>query len=385
MRTREGRLDVGATLKRAVGDALVAICRSQTPAVPDAPGVALDVVAAARYHRIAPLVHVALREQRPDLAGLLKSDRDEALFHHLRVSAILADIARQLDGIAWLSFKGPMLSEFAHPIPGLRFYKDIDVLVSPTDFRSACHGLLAAGWVPLLADSSLGSAEFPGELPLGNAQGIVLDLHWSMVVMRRTRRHFFGDARSLLDRRMPVSLGPARLWALSPADALVHVCHHAALIGATKLGHVLDADQLSRQVEDWDEVVERAEQWGAGVQVAAVLGRAHHLLGSPIPAGMDRRLGLGTAMGRFTAEIDHRFPIQELRRDESWTRLLTRSLKRTVTGTAAEVGRRVMSGTLHRLLPARDSSAFTPATSVVLEDFLDRVTATGAAPSGRSG
>lgn len=364
-------------LPLGVDAALVDVCRGAPPTLPDGPGIIDEVAAGARYHRIAPLVHVALRESHPDVAAALKEDRSRALMNHLRTTALLGGVAGELDGIDWLAFKGPMLSEFAHPVPGLRFYKDLDLLVGPEQLRVTCDRLIASGWRIILSDESLLSDELPGEVALVNPAGIVMDLHWSMVVMRSVRQRFSVSADALLARRIPVTIGPARLWALSPADAVVHVCQHAALIGATKLGHVLDADQLARQVEDWDDVVARAEDWGAGVQVAAVLGRGHRLLGTPIPADLEARLGLGSGMRRVLATIDARWPIQSLRQDASWVRLVTRGLRPGLASTAAAVVGRAAKGALHRLSRKDVAGPREPASPEVIDTYLARVEAAG--------
>lgn len=363
--------------QRAVDSALVEVCLGRSPELPsDEAGIA-DFVAGARYHRVAPLANVALRKTRPEVASRLQQDRDAALMNHLRMSALLGGIGKVLDGLPWLVFKGPVLSEFAHPIPGLRFYKDLDLLVAPGDFRVACRRLFDAGWQVVVGDDSLESEEFPGEIPLVDRNGIVMDLHWSMLVMKSVRGRFQVDAGPLLERRVPATIGPAAISVLDPADALVHVCHHAALIGATKLGHVLDADQLARQVTDWDALAARARQWGATVQVAVVLGRARRLFGSPVPADLDRRLGLGAGLSKAMALADRTWPIESLRRDASLIRLLTRALRPTLPRTAGVVLRRAGQGVVTRLgrrAPGKPRSAADP---LVIDAYLTRVEALG--------
>lgn len=361
----------------------MAVCRGTPPRLPEGADVARDFVAATRYHRISPLAHVALRESHPDVAAMLRADRDEAMLNHLRTSALLGGIGQTLGDIDWLVFKGPVLAEFAHPVPGLRFYKDLDLLVSAADFPAACHRLFDAGWQLLVGDDSLLGSELAGEVPLVDAHGIVMDLHWSMVVMSSVRRRFDVSAEDLLARRQQRRIGPAAVSVLSPADALVHVCQHAALIGATKLGHVLDADQLARQVKDWDDVAERAVHWGAEVQVAAVLGRAARLLGTPVPEGFDRRLGLGRAMTRVMAWVDHAWPVQSLRQDASWVRLITRALRPGPLRTAGTVLARSARGVRNRMRRRSAPPARKPATAEAINTYLARVTAaTAVVPAG---
>lgn len=360
----------------AVDAALIDVCRVGSPDLPTEIAAVEEFVSAARHHRIGALAHVVMRKSRPDVGALLKPDRDAALMYHLRMCALLAAVARILDDIPWAVFKGPVLSEFAHPFPGLRFYKDLDVLVAPRDFRRAYDRLFDAGWRTLVGNSSLARGELPGELPLGDAtHGILLDLHWSMVVMKSRRANFSVEAEALLERRVPVAIGPARVSILDPVDALVHVCQHAALIGATRLGHVLDADQLARQVEDWTAVIDTAERWRARAQVAAVLGRAQRLFGTPVPDDLARSLRIGPGMRAALALVDDYRPIASLRRDESWVRMFTKAATPSLITTVGNILGKAGPAMRSRWGSADAVSPPTSADADVLDAFFSRVEA----------
>lgn len=367
-----GRIARGSQVDRA----LVEACLGSAADLPSDAAAVADFVAGARFHRIAPLAHAALQRSRPDIADQLRRDRDRALLNHLQMTARLGALSRQLEGIEWVVFKGPMLSEFAHPIRGLRFYKDLDLLVSPGDFRATCERLLEGGWRIVFGNESLQSEEFPGEIPLINEQGIVIDLHWSMQVMKSVRGHYAVTADQLLARRVPVEIGPVALSALDPLDALVHVCQHAALAGATRLGHLLDADQLARGCSDWDELAARARQWRASVQVAAVLLRARQAFDTPLPPDLAQRLDVGGALAKAMALLDRGVPAQTLRRDESWVRLATRSLRPTLAQTVGVGVRRGVLGVADRFRrPAPTQPRSTPDQRVI-DAYLTRVEAT---------
>jgi len=203
---------------------------------------------------------------------------------------------------------------------------------------------------------------------------VVLDLHWSMMVMKSLRGRFRVEAAPLLARRVPVTLGPTSLWALDPVDALIHVCHHAALAGATKLGHLLDADQLARQVTDWDAVVVRARQWRATAEVAIVLGRASRRFDTPVPVDLDRRLGLARWLSFALVRIDETWPIESLRHDESWVRLITRSLRPGLINTVVAMTRRVAKGVWVRA-QASPQKRRKPPRAELVEAYLSRVDA----------
>lgn len=360
------------TDRQVVDAALVAVCSGKEPKLTDNPAIIDDFVVGARFHRIAPLAHVALRKSQPGVAELIRGDRDKALLNHLRMTALLSGVAKVLDDIDWVVFKGPVLSEFAHPVPGLRFYKDLDLLVAPKDFKVAYHRLFDAGWRVVVGNESLLSDEFPGEIPLINA-GVVLDLHWAMQVMKSVRGRFSLTAEGLLERRTFVALGPARVSVLASEDALIHVCQHAALGGATRLGHLLDADQLARQVTHWQPLIERARAWGAEVQVGLVLGRARRLFGTPVPADLEGQLGLTSAMATLLRVVDTRWPAAQLRRDESWVRLVTRASRRSVPLTSAVALQRAAHGVVQRLHPRRPQHPRSAPDPQVIEQYLTSV------------
>src|SRR5699024_7504388 len=119
---------------------------------------------ALRYHRLAPLAHVLLRDTEPVLARRLKSDRDRAITVHLCATEVLRQFADLTADIPWVVFKGPALSELAHPVPGLREYQDLDLLVAPSDLRHVSERLLDAGWSVLDYDDMLTASQVAGEI-----------------------------------------------------------------------------------------------------------------------------------------------------------------------------------------------------------------------------
>ena len=360
-------------LRRAVGAVCVDICRGRPPAVPDLPGTAEELVRAVRFHRIAPLAHVALRGARPDLAALLREDRDRALVHHVRVTTSLAAIGSTLGDLRWAVFKGPVLSESLHPVPGLRSYGDLDLLVAPTDLREAGERLLAAGWHVLASPDDLLNGQVTGEVELGRDGGAVVDLHWSLVLSETLRRRFPVPTEEVLARSTPLMIGPVEVRTFDPADTLVHLCHHAAFSGAVRLLHLLDVDQAARRIEDWDQVARRAASWGAGAQVALVLARAGRVLGTPVPAHLDRRLGVSRAFGPLTSAVDVAWPVPTVRGEASWPRLVARVARPSAAATAARAVQNAVLGAVNRARPEAPTGRPEPARREDVEAWISAV------------
>jgi hypothetical protein len=369
----DGSAEADRRTRRAVSDLLVAAGRGDRGLDSPGPGARPDLVRAARYHRVAPLVHLALRDHAPQDAALLRPDRDHAMGVHIRATIMLDEFGGILEDIEWVTFKGPFLSETAHPAQGLRTYHDVDTLVDPSDLREVAGRLLAAGWTVADYDDMLRNPQTPGEMHWVSPSGLLMDLHWSMINMAVRRARFAVPTRELLDRRTPVALGLNRAWALSPADALVHVCLHAALTGANRLLLLVDADRLAAQIEDWDEVGRRARTWRAEPHVALVLARARHVLGtSPAPEDLSRRLGLSGAFDALTAVVDRAAPVPHARQEPGLARLVARAAQPGAARTVAAAGHNALLGVRERArrTPAVPKAARLPADEAALEVYL---------------
>jgi hypothetical protein len=194
------RSRVSRARRRATSAVLVSICRGEDVRPPHqiSPD---DIVQAVRHHRVAPLAHVALRTSAPALAAPLQEDRDRAFAVHLGATAVLDDLHHILGELPWVVFKGSVLSEHAHPIPGLRAYQDIDVLVDPRDLRDVTTRLAAVGWELLDYDHMLRLIDVPGEMHWRSPVGLQVDLHWSMINMASRRQRFTVPTADLLGRR----------------------------------------------------------------------------------------------------------------------------------------------------------------------------------------
>lgn len=337
--------------ERAVSELLLAVCRDEVTAAAAA-AEPEAVVRAARHHRVSPLAHVRLREHAPAAAELLRADRDMAKSLHIRAAMLLAQVDELFGDVPWVVFKGPVLSELAHPVRGLRPYGDLDLLVAPQDLRRVSEVLLAAGWEVGDYEDMLRNPEVPGEMHWFTPAGVPVDLHWAMVNMRSRRRLFTIPTEDLLAHRRRVRIGLAEAWTMDAADTLVHVALHAALAGANRLTWMLDIDQLARQVEDWRPVARRARQWGAHAQVALALRRATATLGTPVPAAVHRALGVPVPLRGLMDAVDRRWPVAAQREDASVSRLVSRAVRPGTARTAAQVVRNAGQGVVDRVRPA---------------------------------
>ncbi|PYG00685.1 Uncharacterised nucleotidyltransferase [Georgenia satyanarayanai] len=367
--------------RRAVGDLLVAVCRGEIATAPPLPTDA--VVAAVRHHRVSPLAHVRLREAAPAVAEVLRPDREGAKSLHIRATMLLGQVGQLLGDVPWVVFKGPVLSQLAHPVPGLRPYGDLDLLVAPHTLRAVSEVLLGAGWRVGDYEDMLRNPQTPGEMHWFTPAGIQVDLHWAMINTQARRRQFTVSTEDILGRRRRVGVGLGQAWTMDEADTLVHVCLHAALAGANRLGWMVDVDQLARQVQDWTPVAARAAEWGAQPQVALALRRATATLGTPVPARVHDLLGTSRPQRLLLDAVDRLSPVARLQQDASVSRLVARAVGRGAARTLTQVARNAGQGVVDRLRPAPSAAPVrTTAGTAALESYLAAVEAGAPVPAG---
>ncbi|MGH3354164.1 MAG: nucleotidyltransferase family protein [Nocardioides sp.] len=295
--------------ERMLESALVALCTGAEVDLSEDVVPPEDLAAAARFHRIAPLAHARLAARHPGYAAGLLLDRHLAMMRHLRASTAIGVVARTLDDVPWLVYKGPALSEVAHPVAGLRTYGDIDLLVPPGQLRTAVDRLAEAGWSAVRKVDWFRLDMVPGEVDLMRPGWESLDLHWSPMLTRELRTRFPVSTDEVVARRTALDLGGVPAWTMDAADTLVHVCYHGAGTGAVKLGYLVDADRAAHRVEDWDAVVARARASGTAGHLLVVLGRAHAVLGTPLPDRLAKDLGLGTGFMALQRMVDTWWPV----------------------------------------------------------------------------
>lgn len=324
--------------RQSVGSALLAICTGSPVELMDDSEVSDAFLKAVVHHRLAPLAHVALRDSRPELAAQLRPLRDQMLYHHLRVVATLEQVAEQFNEVPWVAFKGPILSETAHPAPGIRWYQDLDLLVDPRDLRQLFGRLFGYGWQLMDTDAMLGDPSFGGEVSFRTPWDTFVDLHWATTNSAALRARFPVPVADLMGRRVTVPVAGIEVPTLEEIDTLVYLCLHACLTGATRLLHLLDIDQFIRRVTDPDQLIPRALAWGAGAPVGLVLGRARRMLGTPVPDDLYRRLKLSPGFPGLMALIDRGWPVSQVWSASSMPRRIAMNVRASALHTVGLVG-----------------------------------------------
>ena len=238
-----------------------------------------DVVALARRHRVAGQLGPAF-----DAAGLPVPDgvvdvRRRTMIGHLQKLQTLRRATAALDraGVTAVVVKGPVLASAWYGDPAARAYHDLDLLVAPAAFGAAIDTLHEAGFTERNRNWSGYRALGMGEVPMQDGT-VELDLHWHLVTFASDRSSFGFRTDDLLERRMPVELGPVAADRLADDDTVAHTVLHAGLAGARLLIHHRDVQVVTARVER-GAAARRMKELGVGRLGRATLARVGRTLG----------------------------------------------------------------------------------------------------------
>ena len=277
-------------------------------------GVWNQLPSAAAFHRVSPAAFVALRESKcvsSQVLETLHTGYEAGLRHHLLCCQVLGDVAARLDraGYRFVAIKGPVLAETVYPRPDLREYADVDLLVRPAEFRDVLQILERLGGNVIERNWDLCLGLLKGELNIAVPEGVVVDLHWSLLYNDEMRKAFSYCDQELLTRSRSASLGESVVSVPDETDQLLHLCVHACLAGGHRLGWLQDIRRAAtRRSIDWSVFWARARANRLELAAAVALDHVNRCFGSAFPVAVPT-----SAWRRLVASLDrHRPP-------ENWT------------------------------------------------------------------
>lgn len=204
------------------------------------------------------------------------------------------------EGIRLVALKNSGIARGLHTTLASTPMGDVDVLVSPQEFRRA-HSILEGLGFELddrspFAVSDIEDAEAHGgaeyRVALRDGTELWFELQWRPVAGRWIRPDQEPRAEELLERSVPMPETAARM--LAPEDNLLQVCLHTAkhsYVRAPGFRLHTDVDRIAHYCEiDWDSFCEQVERAGLRTAVYLSLVIPKRLLGSDIPEGVLQRL-----------------------------------------------------------------------------------------------
>ncbi|MDB2262059.1 nucleotidyltransferase family protein [Halorubrum ezzemoulense] len=260
-----------------------------------------DVLTLAGGHGIVPLLNESIsgiEELVPrEYAQTVQSRCRSRALENIRYVERLHDLndAFRENQIRVIPYKGPVVAEVAYGSISCRWFSDLDFLVIEEDPLDA-HGVLQdqgykqtefAGIPPSkLVNGSI--FQWEGEFHFLNERDeIPIDLRHQFVGKYRNAEGLFSD---LWERRTSVSLAGESVPALSPEDRVVLLLAHGTKHGWCRLSWVCDVALLLQQDIQWNDIIDRAAQYGWKTAVLLGIAVAAELAEIDVPRSVRRQI-----------------------------------------------------------------------------------------------
>jgi hypothetical protein len=249
----------------------------------------------AARHGVAAFVREATVREGislpPFVAEGLRNATLAQIAHVARLDAAMTRVlaSSSTAGIPTVILKGPILSRIVYPVPGLRPYSDIDLMVKPADEGRAVAALLACGLEEVPHGAEVLRQAHAHHVHEGNAfhrvfmdpgRGVMVELHLDALQMGLRPAH--EEARWSRVREVPELPGALML---SLEDQIIQLSVHVHKHGFDRLIWLKDLDLIVREYGaelDWPMILASARAEGVDSSVWYSLWLATELFMTPV-------------------------------------------------------------------------------------------------------
>ena len=250
-----------------------------------------SLIPLASIHGLLPLLARTVHQTCADLvpAEICQSLRDDLQRNAHRNLALASELIRlsaalRAAGVVAIAYKGPALAVAAYGDIGLRYFRDLDLVVRPADVDRSRRILGAFGYTESRCPeqtSALLRLWSGGQLPFYRGDEIV-ELHWQIAP-----RCISFDLDGAWARARRAQIGGGEITTFALEDVLLILCVHGAKHLWERLAWIRDvAGLIARQEIDWPELFARAISAGARRMLVMGLLLADDLFGAPLPAAV---------------------------------------------------------------------------------------------------
>ena len=277
---------------------LLEVARATPPAAqPIPPGLDWDeVLRLAEPHGMEPLLFRRLPKDDIPRAvwSRIAATQEENAKRNLAATAELIALLHDLEaaGIPAISYKGPVLALQLYGDVSARRFGDLDIMVRPSQVRTARDVLRARGYV---TEMELPGWQFDRFVQIQKEIAFIhrdtlqeVDLQWTV-----TERSFAlrWDLRRMWERTASVDVAGTPVCTFAPNDLALVLCVHGTTHLWERLGWVADLGALLAACEvDWAAVLEDARRVGAERMVLTSLRLADLITTCGIPDGAAPRI-----------------------------------------------------------------------------------------------
>jgi len=244
-------------------------------------------------HAVVPMVYDTVREAAPDhrLALMLRPAFENDARFSLALAGELRTIGRLLaeHEVAFVSLKGPLLSQRLYGDPAVRSPGDVDLLLHPGDIIGArdlliAHDYRIASPLHWSGDAACLKSRECELLMVHRERQLAIDLHWRILP-----RYFPSafDRIEVWNHLVSIAMFGERLPDLAPEHLLLFLCAHASKHAFERLSWICDIARCLRVLKlDWPAVISAAAASGTTRQLLTGMKVAADLLGAPLPSGL---------------------------------------------------------------------------------------------------
>ncbi len=210
-----------------------------------------------------------------------------------RIGQVLAQLAESK--VEYMVVKGPALARTVYPIPDLRAFNDLDLIVRERDWSVMHRLLVEMGFEPEQDQSQpppkLVPQTVPYELKYWHKEtGLLVEVHYDDILNAGLAAR---DVEGFWQRAIQTEVEGTPVKALSLEDQLIHLCTHAHYHGYTRLNWFSDIAFIVRDHAaelDWEQLLKTVKIEQAQVGVYYTFHFLDRLLGIDVPECVMSRL-----------------------------------------------------------------------------------------------
>lgn len=259
----------------------------------------------ARDHHVVPLAYRALLEasKRPEQGTWIPSHVLDELKQlqfrisafNLRVSAELACLVRRFEeaGIVAIPVKGPVLALQAYGSTSLRQYEDLDFAVPREHILALSSAMLERGYQSTRTPEASRKQAYLNSLQdwqfYDEKRHLIVDVK-PVLLSHLTSRP--SEISWLQGTLQPIALDRHTIQAPSRLAMLILACMHGTNNVWAKASLLADVAALACQLtpSEWETLLPQASAIGKRRDVLVGLALAHNILGTNLPAEIERSL-----------------------------------------------------------------------------------------------
>lgn len=196
-------------------------------------------------------------------------------------------------GVATLVLKGASLAENFYPLPELRPYNDIDILINKHDIQKAKEILINLGYSPpRKSEEAFNEKYWYSQHFFKKENNILLEIHWNIAQLRRYKINI----ESIWNEAVPFKSGDTESLMMSMEDLIIYQSLHLSYHYYSKLLWLLDLALIIQKERDsisWEKIIERCKTQRVCSPVYFTLLYLKNLLKVDIPENVLKNLKPG--------------------------------------------------------------------------------------------